>query len=255
MIRRLMAPAIATLAALAVLISLGVWQVHRLAWKEALIARVSERIHSEPVAAPGPLTWPRLDLAAEEYRHVLVHGRFVNGQEIHLVHTLTEPKGPVGGVGYQVMTPFETDAGWIVWINRGFVPRAKKHGSTRPEGQIDGDTTVTGLLRQPRGRRWFMPGDSFSDNAWFSRDPKAWAPWVVLPSSEVAPYIIDADFDPNLPGGLPQGGETVVDFPNNHLGYAITWFSLAAALLMVFALFARRLLRGSNRQPAIGNRQ
>jgi surfeit locus 1 family protein len=243
MVRRLVAPAIATLAGLVVLVSLGVWQVHRLAWKEALIARVGERIHAEPVAAPGPPTWPSLDLAGEEYRHVVVHGRFVNGQEIHVVHTLSEPKGPVGGIGYQVMTPFETTAGWIVWVNRGFVPKAKKHGSMRPEGQVEGETTVAGLLRQPHGRSWFMPADGSSDNEWFSRDPRAWAPWVVLPSSQVAPYILDADYDPDLPGGLPQGGETVVEFPNNHLGYAITWFGLAAALLAVFGVFAWRRLR------------
>jgi surfeit locus 1 family protein len=242
MMRRLIAPALATLAGLVILVSLGVWQVNRLAWKEALIARVAERIEAEPVAAPGPPTWPSLDLAEEEYRRVVVHGRYINSQEIHVIHTLTGPKGPVGGLGFMVMTPLETDAGWIAWINRGFVPREKKYGSTRPEGLIESETTVTGLLRQPHGRSWFMPGDGFSDNQWLSRDPKAWAPWVILPTSLVAPYIIDADYDPNLPGGLPQGGETIASFSNNHLGYAITWFGLAAALVVVFALYARRSL-------------
>ncbi|MEO8669076.1 MAG: SURF1 family protein [Bauldia sp.] len=243
MIRRLIAPALATLVGLVILVSLGVWQVHRLDWKEALIARVAARIHAGPVAAPGPLTWPSLDLAGEEYLRVVVHGRFINTQEIYVIYTLTEPKGPVGGVGYQVMTPFQTDAGWIVWVNRGFVPTAKKYGTKRPEGLIEGETTVTGLLRQPHGRSWFMPGDGFSDNEWFSRDPKAWEPWVILPSSAVAPYIVDADYDPSLPGGLPQGGETIAEFPNSHLGYAITWFGLAGALLVVFVLFARKRLK------------
>jgi surfeit locus 1 family protein len=59
-----------------------------------------------------------------------------------------------------------------------------------------------------------------------------------LPSHDVAPYLIDAVYDPSLPGGLPQGGETVVDFPNNHLGYAITWFGLAACAAGVFVAFA-----------------
>jgi surfeit locus 1 family protein len=250
MTRRLIAPAIATLVGLAILISLGVWQVHRLAWKEALIARVESRMGAEPVAAPGPLAWPGLNLADLEYQPVIVHGHFVNTQEIHVVYTLTEPKGPVGGVGYQVMTPFQTDAGWVVWINRGFVPKEKKNNTTRKEGLIEGETTVVGLVRQPHGRSWFMPGDGFSDNMWFSRDPKAWAPWVSLPSSEVAPYLIDAKFDPKLPGGLPQGGETIVEFPNSHLGYAITWFGLAAALLAVFVLYARRRL--SEPQTPVG---
>jgi surfeit locus 1 family protein len=247
MTRRLIAPAIAALVCIAILISLGVWQVHRLAWKEALIARVTARLDAQPIAAPGPLTWPGLDIAELEYQPVIVNGRFINDREIDIVYTLTEPKGPVGGVGYQVMTPFRTDAGWIVWINRGFVPAARKDAATRQEGLIAGETTMVGLVRRPHGRNWFMPGDRPSGNEWFSRDPKAWAPFVALPSPDVAPYLIDARYDPNLPGGLPQGGETIVDFPNNHLGYAITWFGLAAGLAVIFLIFARRRLAGDQR--------
>ena len=59
-----------------------------------------------------------------------------------------------------------------------------------------------------------------------------------------APYIVDARYDPSLRGGLPQGGETLVQFPNSHLGYAITWFGLALALLGVYIALLRRKLRG-----------
>ena len=55
-----------------------------------------------------------------------MHGRFLNDKEIHVVYTLTEPKGPLGGLGYLVMTPFATDDGWIVYVNRGFVPKERK---------------------------------------------------------------------------------------------------------------------------------
>src|SRR5262249_60609348 len=95
---------------------------------------------------------------------------------------------------------------------------------TRREGQISGETIVTGLLRAPHGRSWFMPADDPSRNEWFSRDPRVYARAAGLPTETVAPYIIDARADPGIPGGLPQAGETVVDFPNNHLQYAITWF-------------------------------
>ena len=88
-----------------------------------------------------------------------------------------------------------------------------------------------------------MPGDNAAGNEWFSRDPALFAANASLPSPDVAPYIIDANFDPSLPGGLPQGGETVVDFPNNHLGYAITWFGLALCCAGVFLAFARGKLR------------
>jgi surfeit locus 1 family protein len=236
-LRGLAFPGIAALAGIAVLLALGFWQLNRLAWKEALIARVEMRFDAPPAPAPGPADWPALDLAAAEYEPVTVTGRFQNDREVYVVTTLTDPKGPARGVGYLVMTPLTTAGGWSVYVNRGFVPRERKYANTRPEGQVEGEITVTGLLRAPRKSAWFEPGDGISDNEWFSRDPQAFAA-VYGPSGPIAPYIIDAFFDPALPGGLPQGGETIVSFPNNHFGYALTWFGLAAALAGVFAAFA-----------------
>ena len=237
-IRRLLVPGLFTLVALVILIALGVWQVQRLHWKEALIARVTARLDAPPVPAPAPDAWASLDLSDLEYQPVTVSGHYRNADEVHVVYTLTSPHGPVGGLGYLVMTPFETDGGWLVYVNRGFVPRERTYAQSRPEGQIEGETTVVGLLRQPAKSSWFSPGDDISDNSWFSRDPDAYARAYGLPPANVAPYIIDARYDPALPGGLPQGGETVVSFPNNHLQYAVTWFGLAAALLGVFVAFA-----------------
>ena len=237
-VRRLLRPGLFTVIGLAILVSLGVWQVERLQWKEALIARVTARLDSPPVTAPGPDAWTGLDVAALEYQPVAVSGRYRNAGEVHVVYTLTDPHGPAGGIGYLVMTPFETDDGWLVYVNRGFVPRERKDPATRAEGRIEGETTVTGLIRQPGLRSWFTPADDASGNEWFSRDPKVYAAGRGPPAATVAPYIIDARFDPALPGGLPQGGETIVGFPNSHLQYAVTWFGLAAALLGVFAVFA-----------------
>lgn len=240
--RGLIGPLIATLVTVAILTGLGVWQVKRLAWKEALIARVTERLDAPPVAAPGPAAWPQLDIGELEYEPVTVTGTFLNDREIHVVNALTAPKGKFGGLGYLVMTPLVTDAGWTVYVDRGFVPREKKAPETRAEGEISGATTVTGLFRAPHGRSWFIPADNPETNEWFSRDPALYARTTGV-SGPVAPYIIDAVFDPALPGGLPQGGETIVAFPNSHLGYAITWFGLALCCAGVFVAFARGRLR------------
>jgi surfeit locus 1 family protein len=248
-LRRLVAPAIATVIVCAILIGLGVWQVERLAWKENLIAQVTARMTAKPVAAPGPIVWPGLDVSAVEYQPVTVNGRFRNDREVHVIYSLTAPKGPVGGVGYEVMTPFVTDEGWTVYVNRGFVPAAKRDPATRAEGQIEGETTVTGLIRRPADRSWFMPGDNAAKNEWFSRDPLRWAAAYGEPVMSLAPYIVDATFDPALPGGIPQGGETIVDFPNSHLGYAITWFGLAACCAGVFIAFAIGRLRSAQPPP------
>ncbi len=241
--RRLIFPAAAAAIAFAILVSLGVWQLNRLAWKEGLIARVEAGLAAAPVPAPGPAEWPTLDVAAAEYRPVTVSGRYDNAHEAHVVYALTEPKGPVGGFGYMVMTPFVTDDGWIVYVNRGFVPTDRKDPATRAGGLVDGPTSVVGLLRGPQDRSWFSPADQPSANAWFSRDPALFAAAAGIAADRLAPYIIDARFDPNLPGGLPQGGETVVTFPNDHLQYALTWFGLAAVLVAVFAGFVVKRIR------------
>jgi surfeit locus 1 family protein len=237
-LRPLLLPAIATAVVVAITAGLGVWQVERLAWKEGLIAAVTQRMSAAPIPAPPPAAWPALDLGALEYQPVTVTGRYDNAHESYVIYSLTSPKGPLGGVGYEVMTPLVTGDGWTVYVNRGFVPSAKRDPATRPEGQIEGETTVTGLLRRSADRSWFMPGDNPVKNEWFSRDPVLFAEAANL--GPVAPYIIDAA--PN-PAGIPQGGETIVDFPNNHLGYAITWFGLALTAAAVFAAYATSRLR------------
>jgi surfeit locus 1 family protein len=232
----------AAVVAFAILCGLGTWQVQRLHWKTALIERVSAGLKAAPLPAPAPEAWPTLDFGKSEYQPVSVTGRFDNAHEIHVLYTLTEPKGPLGGLGYFVMTPLETAGGWIVYVNRGFVPAAKADPATRPDGQVEGETTVIGPLRQPGRRSWFMPADNAAKNQWFSRDPALFADAQGLPAAEVAPYIIDERFDPARPGGLPQGGETVVSFPNNHLGYLITWYGLAFSLALVYVPYLGKRL-------------
>lgn len=231
-----------------ILCGLGVWQLQRLAWKTDLIATVEARTVLAPVDAPGPSAWPALDYDDVDYLPVTLAGTYRNDLEVHVYAALTEPAGPVGGQGYFVMTPFETADGWWVIVNRGFVPTERKDPATRPDGQIEGLTAVTGLLRQPQGRNAFTPADDVEGNLWFTRDPAAIAAADGLPADLVAPYYIDARFDPALPGGLPQGGETVVSFPNNHLQYVITWFGLAIALVGVFIAW----LRSTRRKLASG---
>lgn len=243
--RRLIAPGIATLVVFAILIGLGVWQIERLAWKEALIAAVESRVGDPPIPAPGPSAWPALDLDAVDYTPVTVSGTFHYPSEVHLYATVSEPKGGrYAGVGWFIYTPLKTDEGWWVYVNRGFVPDDRKSASTRREGQVEGRVTVTGLLRRPETPwRILRPGSNGSDNQWFYREPARFGEAHGLSSAELAPYTIEADATPN-PGGLPQGGETRVTFPNNHLNYAITWFALAAGLLAVFGIWARGIIKG-----------
>ncbi len=201
--------------------ALGFWQVERRDWKLDLIARVGERIGQAPVPAPGPADWPAISAATQEYRHVSLTGRFLNDRET-LVQAVTE----LGG-GFWVLTPFRTDRGFTVLVNRGFVPPDQRHADQRRAGNIDTGTTVTGLLRISEPGGGFLRDNDPAAGRWYSRDVAAIATAQAL--GDVAPYFVDADATAN-PGGWPRGGMTVVQFRNNHLVYALTWFGLAAML-------------------------
>ncbi len=233
--RGIVLPGVLALVGVIILCGLGVWQVQRLHWKEALVATVEARIHAAPVPAPGPDAWP-VDLERYDYQPVTVSGRLLNDKEIHVFASLLEPNGPLGGVGYRVVTPLETDDGWYLLVNRGFVPEAKKDPATRPEGELPGEVAVTGILRPADKRGMFTPANDTARNIWFNRDPEEIGAFLKLPAGKIAPYTIDAVFDPAVP--VPQGGETVVSFPNNHLQYAVTWFGLALALAGVYLVWA-----------------
>lgn len=216
---RLAAIVIAGLAGIATLVSLGVWQVHRLAWKRDLIERVEQRVHAPPVAASGREHWPQVNVANSEYLHVSVQGRFLHDRET-LVQAVTERGG-----GFWVLTPLQTVEGYVVLINRGFVPPNRRDPATRREGQKEGPTTVTGLLRISESGGAYLRTNEPAADRWYSRDVAAIAAARGL--TDVAPYFVDADA--NQAGGVdaPVGGLTVIKFSNNHLQYALTWFGLA----------------------------
>ena len=218
------------------LLALGIWQIERRAWKLDLIERVEQRVHAEPVPIPAASSWSSINAADDEYRHVTVRGRFLHDRET-FVQALT-----IDGPGYWVITPLQTAAGEIVLVNRGFVPSERRDPSSRSEGNPSGLVDIVGLLRiSEPGGHVLRTNDPATDR-WYSRDVPAIAAARGL--SHVAPFFIDADDTPN-PGGWPKGGLTVVSFPNNHLVYALTWFSLA---VMLAAAGVQRLLRAGPRE-------
>ena len=237
-VRGLMAPAVATLVGAAILVGLGDWQLRRLAWKEALIAAVEGRAHAAPVDAPPESEWRRLDPAQYEYRRVRLAGVFDGGRQVLVFRALGEPRGRYGGPGYLVMTPLRLGDGSTVFVNRGFVPDGAKDAAAN--GLDGGETTVVGLMRASETRNWFTPADDPASGLWFTRDVAAIAKAEGL--TRTAPFFVDADAAAD-PAALPEGGETIVAFPNNHFSYALTWFGMAAALVGVFAAFAASRLQ------------
>ncbi|MBD8905481.1 SURF1 family cytochrome oxidase biogenesis protein [Methylorubrum zatmanii] len=235
-LRSLLAPGIATLVCLAILIGLGTWQLARKGEKEALIARIVERSRAEPPAAPPPFgAW---DAKADEFRRVRVTGTFLHDKET-LVHGLAPGEPGRALQGFYVLTPLKRDDGTTILINRGFVPTELQRPADRAAAQVSGETTVTGMLRASETRTMFVPESDPARDAWFTRDIPGIAAAKGL--TRVAPYLIEADATPN-PGGWPRGGQLRVDLPNNHLQYAFTWFGIALCLIGVFSVFAWRRL-------------
>ncbi len=225
---------ILAVSGVAVLTTLGVWQIERRAWKLHLIERVEQRVHAALVVAPGPTEWPAINTKDDEYRRVTVSGHFLNDRET-LVTAVTED-----GAGFWVLAPLVTKDRYSVLINRGFVPADRRDPASRKPGEITGETTVTGLLRMTEPKGAFLRANDVSADRWFSRDVDAISAKRGLENP--APYFIDADATPN-PGGLPIGGLTVIAFSNNHLVYALTWLALAVMLAAASIRFAREEVR------------
>jgi len=211
---------------IAALLALGTWQVQRLAWKNDLIARIEARL-----AAPAqPLPARIDDPAAWEYRRASVTGRFLHDKEM-----LVAGRTWRGQAGWHVVTPLVRDDGaGTVLVNRGFVPHDRRDPALRTEGQVADSVTVEGLAR-PGGRQsWMQPGNRPGENTWFWYDIPAMAAHAGVGGAQ--PVVLEAGQAAN-PGGLPIGGQTVVHIRNDHLTYALTWYSLAVALAAIWFFY------------------
>ena len=233
----------ALLAALLVgFLALGTWQVQRRAWKLALIDRVEQRVHSPPVALPPPSAWTAVSAASDEYRPVTVQGQWLPERTV-LSQATTEL-----GAGFWVLTPLRQADGSLVWVNRGFVPESERAALPAPAA---GPACVTGLLRMNEPGGGFLRRNDPAAGRWHSRDVVAMAQAAHL--APASPFFIDAGLPGAAPDtGWPRAGLTVIRFHNSHLVYALTWYGLAAMVLVAAGLLWRQpaTVGGGTPQPA-----
>ena len=224
------------LAALVVLIGLGNWQVRRLAWKEALI----ETIESRRAADPAPPAEVLAEFEREgdvDYVPTRVSGTFEPGEA--LVYSTDQ-----GIVGWQVVSPLRLADGRALMVNRGFVPDELIDETAR-RAPPDEPVEIEGLARNPLFDKpnTFVPENKADEFYW--KDFAALRAALGLSEGETVPIMLDAG--PTTEGELPVGGQTIVSLPNNHFGYAVTWYGIAVALVGVVAALSlqrRRRLRG-----------
>ena len=243
-------PSVLAIAGLAVLIGLGNWQMSRKTWKEGLIAQIGQRAHAPPVSLSQALRQWR-DSGDVEYLHVRLNGRFLHARERH-VFAIDERSGP----GFNIYTPLVTPEGQLVLINRGFVPTARMDPATRAAGQVDGEVTLTGLVRRPTPRGAFTPASDPAHNLFYWPDYPtmlASVPEAGRGDLSAVPFFLETDAEPANPGGFPRGGITRLSLPNRHLEYALTWYGLALTLIGVFAVFARARLNSARLNAARPN--
>ena len=227
-----------TIISLAILLALGTWQMNRLSWKEALIEQVNARTQMPPQDLDQLLSGVA-ETTELEYAVVTVTGAFDHSREAHLYRLKTG-----GSPGYNIITVLQREGLPDVLVNRGYVPLTKKDPATRLEGQITGSVSVSGLVRLPQSATSFLPPNNPGANEWYFYDFESIRDFLTAP--DVLPVFVEADATAN-PGGLPEGGLTRIEFKNDHLGYAITWYGLAAALFAVYIAYHVKTRRFSFR--------
>ncbi|MCP5075172.1 MAG: SURF1 family protein [Rhodobacteraceae bacterium] len=204
--RRYIFPLVLGIVGTAILLGLGSWQVQRLQWKQGMFNAVEMRLQADPVRVPADANEMR-----DNYLHILTTGRLL-GEEIHVL-TSRKFEGP----GYLIVSQFKSD-GRVILVDLGFVLEARKT-EERPLGEVE----ITGNLLWPNEvDKNFTPEPDIEKNIWFARDLPAMAQHL---SAE--PVLIVASAVRPMPDNMPDPQQVAANIPNDHLEYAITWFSLA----------------------------
>jgi len=215
---------------------LGVWQYNRRNWKINIIAELEQK-----VSKAEPIDLDLDEAVGVEYQKVCVTGSFDNTQEILIgPRSYIDASGSSGGggiisfgskvsdrIGYHVITPFVlSESGKRILVNRGWVPHARLQQDQRPQGQVTGVTTITGILRLTEETSSMVPSNKVETSMWHSRDVGALATKLDTES-----IFIDIDLDSSRSSaqlGGPVGGQTRISLRNDHVQYMLTWFGVSA---------------------------
>lgn len=228
---------VATLVALAILLGLGTWQLQRRTEKHALLAQIAAREHM----APAPIEMLIPVGAYGAFRKATATGAFNHDQEIFVVH----PRTDTGETrpGYRVLTPFTLSSGGLILVDRGWVEQAHRDPSTRREGQVAEPVEIEGTLLQPGTPSYFTPPPDLTGRVVFARDTALIARSYGLTLR--SPLLFEVITGPK---GGPEPMPTRVAIPDNHLNYALTWYSLAIVLIVVYLRYHQTLGRLAFRQ-------
>lgn len=223
MIRRFWFPLIAAILGAVVLVSLGTWQVKRLAWKQGVIAQMEAKLMQAPIALPVSVSFEQ-----DRYRAVTTQGRF-DGPAIKVLSSKKDE-----GAVYRHLAPFITTQGRRILVDRGYT------AADAQAALAAGEFALSGHLIWPDDANNMTPDPDLEDHLWYGRDlPAMAAAYGTEGIMIVAQHATPAD-----PHVTPWPVDTI-NIPNDHLQYAATWFSLAVIWIIMTTLYLRRAYRGS----------
>ncbi|WP_425099223.1 SURF1 family protein [Tropicibacter sp. S64] len=217
--KRILPPLLFGLIGAAILVGLGTWQLQRLEWKRGILSEIESRIGGAPQPLPDMVS-----PAEQKYQPVALSGSI--GEEALFVLVSAKQLG----AGWRVISPFTTEDGRTILLDRGFTPVDRKQAPARAE-----PVTVQGNLHWPDDRNSSTPDNDVAKNTWFARDIGAMAEAL-----KTEPLLVIArQITPPDPGLTLMPVDTA-GIPNDHLQYAITWYSLAVVWLIMTAALIRR---------------
>jgi len=196
---------------------LGTWQLYRLQWKQDLISQISEGLKSTPIKYSQNIN--------KNYQKVVLSGKYDFKNQIYL-YSLNEKGQP----GFDVITPFKTISKENVLVNRGWI---KKEFKNNPNINIS-SKNIVGMLRNANRKNIFTPDNDTSKNIWFSINLEDVQKITGKKFNKFIIYLEDKNID------IPKPKKITVDLPNNHLKYAITWYSISISILFYYLYFRKK---------------
>jgi cytochrome oxidase assembly protein ShyY1 len=235
-----------TLVMVIAFVALGVWQLQRRVEKHALIAALDQRLAAAPVPLPPTTQWSALNPADDEFRRVSFTATYQARLDAMVYTSGSAVRSDVSGPGTWAFIPARLADGQSVAVNAGFVPNMMQDRGEQDRAVaqlITGQpVALTGYIRFPEAAGMLTPAEDRSKRLWFTRDHLAMA--QALGWNEVAPFYIDLE-SPVPTSGIPKPGPLDVHLKDDHLQYAITWFGLAGAVAIAFAVWWRAQRRRS----------
>ncbi|MCA6116106.1 SURF1 family protein [Bradyrhizobium sp. WSM 1738] len=241
--------AIFTLLMVLAFSGLGIWQLQRRVEKHALIARLNERVATAPEALPAPAQWSLLTPAGDEFRRVSFTATYAPLPDAMVYSAGSAVRDDVSGPGTWAFLPVQLADGNTVVVNAGFVQNTMQDRNQQDRAVrrlITGHPAqLTGYIRFPESAGTLTPPENVAKRLWFTRDHLAMARALGWGEGgkAVAPFYIDLE-TPVPESGIPKPGALSVRLKDDHMQYAITWFTLAFAVVIAFGVWWRGKRRG-----------